>query len=94
MGSAFVVTNPLLPPEFFNSSGLDKLVLDMNKDVPHSLLQCPGAYTLKVATFTGTSIINQRKIRDVSHGKKMEFTLEEAAENCAHACRTLASRRF
>ena len=42
MGSAFVVTNPLLPPEYFNSAGVDKLVLEMNKEVPHSLLECPG----------------------------------------------------
>jgi len=81
MGNAFVATNPLLPPEYFNSAGLDKLVLEMNKEVPHSLLDCPGKFTVKVATFTGTALIDQRKIRDVSHGKRMNHTLEEAAEN-------------
>jgi hypothetical protein len=81
MGAAFVVTNPLLPPEYFNSAGLDKLVLEMNKEVPHSLLDCPGKFTLKVATFTGTAAIDQIKIRDSSHVRKMGYTLDEAAEN-------------
>jgi hypothetical protein len=81
MGAAFVVTNPLLPPEYFNSAGLDKLVLEMNKEVPHSLLDCPGKYTLKVATFTGTAAIDQMKVRDASQVKKMGYTLDEAAEN-------------
>jgi hypothetical protein len=81
MGAAFVVTNPLLPPEYFNAAGLDKLVLEMNKEVPHSLLDCPGKYTLKVATFKGTAAIDQIKIRDASHVKKMGYTLDEAAEN-------------
>ena len=81
MGSAFVATNPLLPPEYFNSAGVDKLVLEMNKEVPHSLLKCPGKFTVKVATFTGTAVIDQRKIHDVKLGKKMNHTLEEAAEN-------------
>jgi hypothetical protein len=81
MGAAFVVTNPLLPPEYFNSAGLDKLVLEMNKEVPHSLLDCPGKYSLKVATFSGTAAINQQKIRDPAHVKKMGYTLDEAAED-------------
>jgi hypothetical protein len=81
MGNAFVATNPLLPPEYFNSAGVDKLVLEMNKEVPHSLLDCPGKYTLKVATFSGSSLIDQRKIRDVSNGKKMNYSLQEAAEH-------------
>jgi hypothetical protein len=81
MGNAFVVTNPLLPPEYFNSAGVDKLVLEMNKEVPHSLLDCPGKYSVKVATFTGTALIDQRKIREAAYAKKMNHTLEEAAEN-------------
>ncbi len=81
MGTAFVVTNPLLPPEYFNSPGVDKLVLEMNEEVPYSLLKCPGKYTLKVATFTGSSILNQQKVRDVSYSKKMGYSLQEAAEN-------------
>ncbi|MEX2142508.1 MAG: hypothetical protein WD894_24860 [Pirellulales bacterium] len=81
MGSAFVVTNPLLPPEYFNSPGLDKLVLEMNEEVPHSLLNCPGKYTVRVARFTGTSVIDQRKIRDTLRSGSIKHSLQEAAEN-------------
>jgi hypothetical protein len=94
MGAAFVVTNPLLPPEYFNSAGLDKLVLEMNKEVPHSLLDCPGKYSLKVATFTGTAAIDQLKIRDTSHVKKMGYTLDEAAENAHKLTETLRRQGY
>src|SRR5262245_35809849 len=49
MGSAFVTRNPLLPEELFVAKGIDPFVLDMNKDLPHSLLKCPGRYTVRVA---------------------------------------------
>ena len=52
MANAFVANNPLLPNEYFVPKGIDKFVVDMNKDVPHSLLACRGKYTVKVATFT------------------------------------------
>lgn len=80
MGTAFVVTNPLLPPEYFNSPALDKLVLEMNQEVPHSLLNCPGKYTVRVARFTGTSVIGQRKISDTMREGSIKHSLQEAAE--------------
>jgi hypothetical protein len=81
MGTAFVVTNPLLPPEYFNGPGLDKLVLEMNQDVPHSLLECPGKYSVRVARFTGTSVIDQRKVRETLRGGSIKHSLQQAAEN-------------
>ncbi len=80
MAHAFIATNPLLPPEFFATKGVDKLVLEMNKDVPNSLLDCKGQYTVKVATFTGAVLLDQRKIEEVEHGKRMASRLAEAAE--------------
>jgi hypothetical protein len=56
MRKAFVVRNPLVPKEYFVSSGLDSLVLEMNKHVEHSLLDCPGTYTVKVASFRGETV--------------------------------------
>ena len=41
MRHALVVTNPLLPREYFAAKGVDKFVQDMNKDVPYSLLGLP-----------------------------------------------------
>ena len=37
----------------FVAKGLDPFVVDMNKDLPHSLLKCPGQYTVRVASFRG-----------------------------------------
>src|SRR5438477_144756 len=50
MGAAFVTRNPLLPEELFVAKGLDPFVYDMNKDLPHSLLKCPGKFTVRIAS--------------------------------------------
>ena len=68
MGRSFVTTNPLLPPQFFASRGVDKLVEDMNRGVKHSLLDCPAKYTVLVATFKGNVIIDQSKIEKIEQG--------------------------
>ncbi|MEX2025924.1 MAG: hypothetical protein WEH44_01465 [Pirellulaceae bacterium] len=53
MSHAFVTKNPLLPDEFFSSKGLDPFVVELNDDLPYSLLKNPGTYTVKVASFRG-----------------------------------------
>jgi hypothetical protein len=53
MGHAFVTKNPLLPDEFFAPKGLDPFVVDLNEDLPYTLLKNPGTYTVKVASFRG-----------------------------------------
>lgn len=81
MGGAFIVTNPLLPPEYFAPKGMDKLVVDMNKGVKHSLLDCKGRYTVKVATFTGQVVLDQKKIEQIEKGAKFKSRLQDAAIN-------------
>jgi hypothetical protein len=80
MGHAFVTTNPLLPKEFFANPGIDPLVLEMNKDVEHSLLGCPGKYTVQVATFKGSVFIEPEEIQAVENGREVKSKLAEAAE--------------
>ena len=70
MRHAFIVPNPLLPPDYFNQKGLDEETIALNKDVPHSLLDCPGKYTVQVATFKGNAVIRQADIRDIEDGRK------------------------
>jgi hypothetical protein len=53
MGHAFVTPNPLLPAEFFAPKGIDEVVLKANEGVEHCLLDCPGKFTVQVATFAG-----------------------------------------
>lgn len=82
MGNAFVITNPLLPNEYFVPKGIDKLVLEMNKGVPHSLLDCPKRYTVKVATFSGHAVIlDKKRLEAVERGELPKSYLEEAAKS-------------
>ncbi len=53
MSHAFMTRNPLLPQDYFTPKGIDKTVASYNKGVKYSLLNCPGKYTVKVATFSG-----------------------------------------
>ena len=57
MGTAFMTHNPLLPKEYFVPKGVDDFVAKMNKAVDHSLLDCPGKYTVQVATFRGKTVL-------------------------------------
>ncbi len=78
---AFVAPNPLIPTEYFAPKGPDKFVLEMNRNVEHSLLDCPGKYTLQVATFKGNTIINQQKIKDVQANRRdMASSLDISAD--------------
>lgn len=52
--AAIMIPNPLLPDDYFARQEVDDFVLGMNADVAHSLLDCPGRYTVRVATFTGS----------------------------------------
>lgn len=82
MANAFVITNPILPPEYFVPKGVDKLVVEMNSGVPHSLLDCPGSYTVKVATFTGHAVILDKKRQEaIERGEMPKSYLEEAAKS-------------
>jgi hypothetical protein len=89
MHLAFVIPNPLLPEDFFTRQQVDKFVIDMNADVTNSLLDCPGRYSVRVATFTGAGTFDQKAIED--GGKEVEFQgrLVEAAEKAHRLTETL-----
>ena len=89
MHLAFVIPNPLLPEDFFARQQVDKFVLEMNADVTNSLLDCPGRYSVRVATFTGNGTFDQKAIEQ--GGKEVEFQgrLVEAAEKAHRLTETL-----
>lgn len=70
MGIAFATPNPLIPKEAIAGPGSDKMVIDMNQEVEHSLLKCPKKYTVRIATFRGRSTIDQREIHDTLRSGK------------------------
>lgn len=79
MGHAFVTRNPLLPVEHFAPQGMDKFVKKLNQGLDYSLLDCSGKYTVRVATFRGNVVLDQRKVKEILNGAKMASRLEEAA---------------
>jgi hypothetical protein len=88
MGRAFFTRNPLLPREYFVPQGVDEFIAKMNQGVEHSLLDCPGRYTVQVATFRGKSVLqaNNEQPKEPGGigwmwGKKNADPLVEAAEN-------------
>ncbi len=80
MGHAFVTRNPLLSREYFVPQGVDEFVAKMNAGVQYSLLDCPGIYTIKVATFTGTVKLLQATA-DQAKQQKLQSKLAQAADN-------------
>lgn len=91
MHLAFVTPNPLLPEDYFARAQADEFVLRMNADVTHSLLDCPGRYTVRVATFTGSGTFDQKAIAGADGDLPLESRLVQAAEQ-AHKL-TLALRK-
>ena len=96
MGHAFVTTNPLLPADYYAPrKGIDELVLRMNKGVAHSLLDCPGKYTVQIAHFMGNVVINQREIEEIEKdGKPMQSSLIRAAEKAHLLTETLRAKGY
>ena len=92
MGNAFVTRNPLLPKEFFAPEGIDKFVWAINKKVKHSLLNCPGKFTVRVATFRGNVVIDQRRIKEINDGDGMVSRLAAAAAKAHRVTEALRAK--
>ena len=54
LAAAMLIPNPLLPADFFSRQEVDEFVQQMNAEVEHCLLDCPGRYSVRVAEFTGS----------------------------------------
>jgi hypothetical protein len=81
MGNAFVTRNPLLPESYFAPDGVDDFVLSLNRGVKYGLLENPGKFTVRVATFRGNDTINQREIAELQANGRVTNKLEIAADN-------------
>lgn len=76
--TAMGTRNPMMPPE--NQPGtIDKFLTDLNSKRKYSLLTCPGLYTVRVATFTGRTIIRQDEIKEIEEGKR-QFSNRKVSE--------------
>jgi hypothetical protein len=86
MGQAFIARNPLLPREYFVPKGVDDFVAKMNEGVEHSLLDCPGKHTVRIATFRGRTILQTSAMAGGTATRSRrkhdaDDALVEAAEN-------------
>lgn len=101
MGGAFFTRNPLLPREYFVPKGVDPFLVKMNQGVEHSLLSCPGRFTVKVATFRGKTALQPSDAEPKKKGgvgwlwgKGQGDPLVEAAENAHLLTELLRERGF
>jgi len=95
MGQAFVTTNPLLPREYFAPKGLDEFVVRLNDGLDHSLLRCPGKYSVQVAHFSGETVLDQAEIEAIKHGSKsMKSRLAEAGETAHRLTEILRKKGY
>ena len=94
LSSAFLLPNPLLPEEYFEARSIDQFVIDLNRRVrKYSLLDCPGKYSVRVATFRGKTLINSSKIKsaldDLSWRKRNNKKIESELVICANKANML-----
>lgn len=78
MGSAFVTRNPMLPREYTDKGGVDSFVVDMNRGVEHSLLDNPGTYTVRIASFRGETVLPGKQLTSTSLSDKLIEAAEKA----------------
>jgi len=92
MGAAFVTRNPLLPEEYFVAKGLDPFVVEMNQDLPHSLLTCPGKYSVRVATFRGVDTMKPAEFEKLTNKPQKMLKIDEAALKATNLCAALRQK--
>ncbi len=79
MGASFLTRNPLLPDDYFEAPKVDEFVANLNKNVEHSLLECPGKFTVQVASFTGRQVTDFGGVSQASKLKETTDALDRAA---------------
>ena len=89
LGRAFVTRNPLIPDELFVAQGLDPFVVEMNKDLPYSLLKNPKKYTVKVATFRGVDSMKPKEFEEKIAKNGGKSKIDDAALNARNLCAAL-----
>jgi hypothetical protein len=92
MGAAFVTKNPLLPGELFVAKGIDPFVVEMNKDLPNSLLKCSKRYTVRVASFRGVDTMKPAEFEKLTMQPRKMSKIDQAALNASRLCAALREK--
>ena len=81
LGNAFATRNPMIPKEAIAPLGIDQAVVKLNKGVKYSLLENPGKYSVRVASYRGQVIINQREIHEIeTNQRQMDGRIDNTDE--------------
>lgn len=103
MKGAFAVPNPLLPEDYFERQVVDPIVIKMNKGDKFSLLNNPKAFTVRVATFKGETLYDEKEIERKNEefnnllrtgGGLKESKLMEAEANANYIAELLREKGF
>ncbi len=95
LSKAFVTTNPMLPKEYYAPKGVEPEILEWNTGIKYSLLDCPGRYTLQIATFKGNTLIKQNEIKAIEQGtRNLQSGLAEAADKANRLCLALRLKGY
>jgi hypothetical protein len=93
--------NPMLPDDFFENRTLDDVLVKLNKGERHNLINCPGRYSVRVATFKGEQTFTAREIerkeqefRELQRSGKAlsESKLAEAGAKASLLCAALRKK--
>lgn len=94
MGAAFVARNPMLPDDFFQAPPIDKFVEELNREkwIKYSLLDCPGRFTVRVASFRGKEVTDFGNGAQASKMDNTSNALDKAASKAHKMVESLRSR--
>jgi hypothetical protein len=76
---ALLVQNPILPPEKLNQ--VDEYIVKINQYLKYTLLKNPQAYTLKIASFSGQSVVRPQEIQSLQMDKTWMRNNKEGKNN-------------
>ena len=92
LGSAFATRNPLLPEEYFVAKGLDPFLVEINQDLPHSLLKNPGRVTVRVASFRGVDTMKPAEFEKRTTQRQKMAKIDQAAVKASKLCAALRAK--
>lgn len=96
LGRAFATMNPLADAPYREEGVVDQFVVQMN-ETKNSLLDNPGKFTVKVATFVGYDEWNAEKIAQRERENNMEDAakrLMKAADKAEKLCAALRAKDY
>lgn len=96
MRYAMMTANPMLPEGYLAPKGVDPLVIEANRGVEHCLLDCPGKYTVQVATYTGRIAARQQEVPRLVKARfdRSNSKLVQAAENAHKMTKALRIKGY